>query len=147
MFLRASNLQTSAIDTKTDQIQLKDQDRALKPRNENVASVCWTAVPPTSTRSNTDCVEVKDKTCSFNNRPGSVHFYIYLLSFESSSQHELLVLLSDLNVVDFVLVEDHQGEGLVGQLPGAVPHQVGPVLNTETNTRRVNATEKLMSFL
>lgn len=45
-----------------------------------------------------------------------------------------MVLLSDLDVVDFVLVEDHQGEGLVFQLPGAVPHQVGPVLNTETET-------------
>lgn len=54
------------------------------------------------------------------------------MGFESSSQHEPLVLLSDLNVVDFVLVEDHQGEGLVGELPGAVPHHVGPVLNTET---------------
>lgn len=61
-------------------------------------------------------------------------FHVYLLDFESGSQQELLVLLSDLDVVDFVLVEDHQGEGLIGQLPGAVPHQVGPVLNTDTET-------------
>lgn len=63
---------------------------------------------------------------------------IYLLDFESGSQQELLVLMSDLDVVDFVLVEDHQGEGLIGQLPGAVPHQVRPVLrdtDTENDIR------------
>lgn len=54
---------------------------------------------------------------------------LYLLDFESSSQHELLVLLPDLDVVDFVLVVDHQGEGLVRLLPGAVPHQVRPILD------------------
>lgn len=45
-----------------------------------------------------------------------------------------MVLLSDLDVVDFVLVVDHQGEGLTGQLPGAVPHQVRPVLNRDKET-------------
>lgn len=44
------------------------------------------------------------------------------------------MLLSDLDVVDFVLVVDHQGEGLIGQLPGAVPHQVCPVLNRDKET-------------
>lgn len=53
----------------------------------------------------------------------------HLLRFESSSQLEHLVLLPDLDVVDLVLVEDHQGEGLVGMLPDTVPHQVRPVLN------------------
>lgn len=56
----------------------------------------------------------------------------YLLRLESGSQQELLVLLSDLDVVDFVLVEDHEGEGLLVQLPGAVPHQVDAVLHTHT---------------
>ena len=54
---------------------------------------------------------------------------VYLLGFEAGSQQELLVLLSDLDVVDFVLVEDHEGEGLARQLPGAVPHKVRAVLN------------------
>lgn len=53
---------------------------------------------------------------------------VYLLALETSSQEELLVLLSDLDVVDFLLVEDHQGEGLPRQLPRAVPHQVCPIL-------------------
>lgn len=51
-----------------------------------------------------------------------------LLDLETSSQQELVVLLSDLDVVDFLLVEDHQGEGLPSQLPHAVPHQVCPIL-------------------
>lgn len=62
---------------------------------------------------------------------------VYLLGFESGSQQELLVLLSDLDVVDFVLVEDHEGEGLAGQLPGAVPHKVRPVLNAHTKTHGI----------
>lgn len=45
--------------------------------------------------------------------------------------------MSDLDVVDFVLVEDHQGVGLIGQLPGAIPYQVSPVLNTETETGNI----------
>lgn len=57
-----------------------------------------------------------------------------LLGFQSGSQLELLAVLPDLDVVDFVLVEDHEGEGLVGLLPGTVPHQVGPVLHTHTDT-------------
>ena len=66
------------------------------------------------------------------------------MDFESGSQQELVVLLSDLDVVDFVLVEDHQGEGLVGQLPGAVPHQVRPVLNTHNITWGVEVMQKLL---
>lgn len=53
---------------------------------------------------------------------------IYLLDLETGSQQEVLVLLSDLDVVDFVLVEDHQGEGLPSQLSHTVPHKVCPIL-------------------
>lgn len=56
----------------------------------------------------------------------------------------MLALLFDLDVVDFVLVKDHQGEGLIGLLTGAVPHQVRPVLNTETETDIRDVTETLM---
>lgn len=69
-----------------------------------------------------------------------VSVWVYLLRFESSSQLVLLVLQPDLDVVDLVLVEDHQSEGLVGLLPGAVPHQVGPILNTNTRLSVVKQT-------
>lgn len=61
---------------------------------------------------------------------------VYLVDCASSPQKKLLVLLADLDVVDLVLVVDHQGERLIGLLPFAVPHQVCPILDTHTDTHK-----------
>lgn len=78
---------------------------------------------------------VRNKT-----RTGSEPEFVcaYLLRLESSSQLVLLVLLPDLDVVDLVLVQNHQGEWLVVLLPGAVPHQVRPILETEPDCSEVH---------